>query len=359
MVNKEHLIHMTSGGVAGIAGAVITSPLEIIKIRLQSTTGLAGNAAFNEPTKLVHTTVPQTNLSQSSGILKFQCSPTRHLLQSALKGQRLSPAQAQLTEIPFQKTTTNKYQFNLNIMSHLRHIYAQEGWRAMFKGLGPTIAAVAPSKAIYFVTYNGVKRTLTNNNLDPNSAIVHSLAAASGGFANIGVVNPIHVVKTRLQLNNGKLSVLKCIIYTLRKEGILGFYRGSVASCYGVVEHIIHFVIYEKIKFNLGYYLSRFDDLLPLLSTDSQMVHNMVAGGFAKFIACCVAYPHEVVRTRTRESGYISTPFWTHIAAIYREGGGRALYRGIEIQMIRTIPNAAIVMATYEYTVNRLNETIG
>uniref|UniRef100_A0AC35U709 Mitochondrial carrier protein n=1 Tax=Rhabditophanes sp. KR3021 TaxID=114890 RepID=A0AC35U709_9BILA len=364
MVKREDLIHLIGGGVGGVVGATITCPLEIIKVRLQSTTGLAGNSVFNEPNPPYSGSNPSTsNTSSTNSSLKFRSTSTRQILENAVKTKGLTPAQAKLSELPFQKgaVASNKYQFNLNIMSHFKHIYAKEGWKAMFKGLGPTIAAVGPSKAIYFFTYNAAKRTLNDCQfVVPDSALVHMLAAASGGFATIGVVNPIQVVKTRLQLNNGKLSIMQCIGYTLRKEGIIGFYRGCVASCYGVVEAIIQFVLYEKIRLELSYYLSKFDSILPFrfFSADPQMVHFMLAGGFSKFVACCVAYPHEVVRTRTREAGYVRTGFWTHIGLIYKEGGFRALYRGIEIQMIRTIPNTAIVMATYEYTVKNLTERL-
>lgn len=43
-----------------------------------------------------------------------------------------------------------------------RHIIHTEGPRALFKGLGPNLVGVAPSRAIYFGTYAQSKRGLNN-----------------------------------------------------------------------------------------------------------------------------------------------------------------------------------------------------
>jgi solute carrier family 25 protein 33/36 len=77
----------------------------------------------------------------------------------------------------------------------------------------------------------------------------------------------------------------------------------------------------------------------------------MVAGGCAKFIACIIAYPHEVVRTRLREEGSNSKGFFKTLKALYREGRVPALYRGLSVQLLRSVPNTAITMGAYETVV--------
>lgn len=59
----------------------------------------------------------------------------------------------------------------------------------------------------------------------------------------------------------------------------------------------------------------------------------------------------EVVRTRLREEGNKYTGFWQTTNTIMREEGSRGLYRGLVTQLIRQIPNTAIMMATYEAVV--------
>ena len=56
----------------------------------------------------------------------------------------------------------------------------------------------------------------------------------------------------------------------------------------------------------------------------------------------------EVVRTRLREDGTKYTKFWQTTKTIYSEEGVRGLYRGLLTQLVRQVPNTAIMMVTYE-----------
>lgn len=59
----------------------------------------------------------------------------------------------------------------------------------------------------------------------------------------------------------------------------------------------------------------------------------------------------EVARTRLREEGSKYKRFWQTLSLVYQEEGHKGLYRGLSIQLIRQIPNTAIMMATYEAVV--------
>lgn len=61
-----------------------------------------------------------------------------------------------------------------------RHIVQTEGPKALFKGLGPNIVGVAPSRAIYFCTYSQAKAIL-NQHISPDTPIVHLSAASAAG----------------------------------------------------------------------------------------------------------------------------------------------------------------------------------
>ncbi len=52
-----------------------------------------------------------------------------------------------------------------------------------------------------------------------------------------------------------------------------------------------------------------------------------------------------------REEGSKYRTFWGTLATVAREEGRRGLYRGLTTQLIRQIPNTAVMMATYELTV--------
>jgi hypothetical protein len=59
----------------------------------------------------------------------------------------------------------------------------------------------------------------------------------------------------------------------------------------------------------------------------------------------------EVARTRLREEGTKYRSFFQTLLTVYGEEGPRGLYRGLTTQLVRQIPNTAIMMATYEAAV--------
>lgn len=81
-------------------------------------------------------------------------------------------------------------------------------------------------RAVYFYTYSSSKRFC--NQLDifvPNTAIVHMLSAGFAGFITATVINPVWLVKTRLQLHHGPLSIRECIKRIYQREGFKGYYK--------------------------------------------------------------------------------------------------------------------------------------
>jgi solute carrier family 25, member 33/36 len=85
--------------------------------------------------------------------------------------------------------------------------------------------------------------------------------------------------------------------------------------------------------------------------TTRDFVEFMAAGATSKTIASCVAYPHEVARTRLREEGSKYNSFFQTLLLVWKEEGKAGLYRGLATQLVRQIPNTAIMMATYEAVV--------
>jgi len=297
MPESSTLIHLIGGGVGGTVGAIVTCPLEVVKTRLQSS-----NISFH------------SNVDSGTQV-------------------RLGYSR---------------------IWSCLVHISAQEGVSGLFRGLGPTLIGVAPARSIYFWAYSTAKKWL-NVRLPADTAPVHILSAASAGLASSCTTNPLWVIKTRLQLESEKKSssIGSIIIKIYRESGLRGFWAGITASAWGISETVVHFVIYEELKRRLeksrGGGVERKKSAVDFLGL-------MLCGGVSKTIATCLAYPHEVARTRLREAGNKYNTFWGTIAMVYKQEGKTGLYRGLGTNLVRQIPNTAVMMATYElvvYAVNR------
>lgn len=245
----------------------------------------------------------------------------------------------------------------------IRDIARDESPRALFKGLVPTLVGVVPARSINFFTYGNGKQIIANrfNNGKENS-YVHLCAAAIAGIVTGTATNPIWVVKTRLQLSasdrlptvasyatssspgsffGGSVSTIRQIA---REEGIRGFYKGLSASYLGVTESTIQWVLYERLK---------------LLTASTQGAGGLqewagmlASAGTAKCVASLITYPHEVLRTRLRQplvdgrkkyTGLIQT-----LRLVIAEEGARSLYGGLSAHLMRVVPNAAVMYSIYE-----------
>ncbi|XP_063676233.1 solute carrier family 25 member 36-like [Bolinopsis microptera] len=264
-----------AGGVAGGVAAVITSPLEVIKTRLQS---------------------------------------------SKLYGTGL----------------------NQGLCRCLQDAVNNEGKRALFKGLGVTLLGVIPSRAVYFTTYTQGKRLFENGTRSPFQ--IHVYSSVLTGAVNVTWSNPLFVIRTRQQLqvdSKGRpmLSFWKCMVDTFRSDGILGFTRGMSASYIGITETVMALVLWEQFKKKINE------------SYGAGPIQSAVAAAGAKLIATTIAYPHEVIRTRLRETAGKDRKFKGFrqtVLLTIEEEGVRGLYRGLLPQLFRVVPNHAIMFLTFE-----------
>ena len=213
---------------------------------------------------------------------------------------------------------------------------------------------MAPSRAIYFWAYSTAKAKLNSSSgLPPNTELVHVLSAATAGLLSSCTTNPLWVIKTRMQLEREKASPsLATIVRTIYSErGVRGFWRGVSASAYGISETVLHFVIYEKLKQQWLDSQLTSGAVRGNERTVRDFLALMLCGGVSKTVATSLAYPHEVARTRLREAGNKYNSFWGSLATVHREEGLAGLYRGLGTNLVRQIPNAAVMMSTYELVV--------
>ncbi|KZC09213.1 Solute carrier family 25 member 36-A [Dufourea novaeangliae] len=323
--------------MAGTVGAIITCPLEVVKTRLQSSSGFYPPPVNKELTS-GHVTCKSFHKPERKGLCNG--GYTRHALVALSH-----------FGVPRQPGSTPHPRSAPGIYQCIRYIVQNEGTRALFKGLGPNLVGVAPSRAIYFCAYSKSKVAF-NEILPADTPIVHVLSAFCAGFVACTLTNPIWFVKTRLQLDHrtNRITAMECVQRIYGQSGILGFYKGIMASYVGISETVIHFVIYEAVKAWLTKHrsrVSRQDDI----KTIRDFIEFMIAASFSKTVASIFAYPHEVARTRLREEGTKYRTFWQTLRTVATEERIFGLYHGLGTHMIRQIPNTAIIMATYEAVV--------
>ncbi|KAL3510736.1 hypothetical protein ACH5RR_030137 [Cinchona calisaya] len=241
------------------------------------------------------------------------------------------------------------------IITSLQNIVRNEGFRGLYRGLSPTLAALLPNWAVYFTVYGHLK-SLLHFHVDSSGqlTIAANMIAASGAGATTAIAaNPLWVVKTRLQTQGMKQGVVPYhgILSALRRiaheEGIRGWYSGLLPSLAGIGHVAIQFPAYEHMKS----YLAKMNNKKINELSPGEVA---IASSISKIVASVMTYPHEVVRSRLQEQGQVRNPEIHYagvidcIKKISLRDGLPGFYRGCAANLLRTTPSAVITFTTYE-----------
>ncbi|ODQ44821.1 hypothetical protein PICMEDRAFT_74514 [Pichia membranifaciens NRRL Y-2026] len=306
-------VHFVAGGLGGMCGAIFTCPFDVVKTRLQS-------SVYRE---LYSSSVSSKNSVSTAGKVLTHFKETCLILNS---------------------------------------VYKNEGPRALFKGLGPSLVGVIPARSINFFTYGYSKDLLKQFDYfqGKETSFMHLLAGINAGVVTSTATNPIWLIKTRLQLDKATKKEYKnsldCIMKILKNEGFFALYKGLSASYLGSAESTLQWILYEQMKSFIhqrserhvleGKVRTSFDDATDWFARSG-------AAGFAKLIASLITYPHEVVRTRLRqaptEKGKAKyTGLVQCFKLVIKEEGFASMYGGLTPHLMRTVPNSMIMFGTWE-----------
>ena len=244
------------------------------------------------------------------------------------------------------------------IADKMLSIRKTEGFRSLFAGLSPALAASAVSWAGFFFMYERAKTRRTDENLHltrSEKMARDALSSIEAGAVMVLITNPIWLVKTRLQLQptyyKGLVDALTRIP---REEGIFALYRGLFPALLLTSHGAIQLVVYEELK--------RFRD--PNGSTAGLA---LVYGSIAKLAASIATYPYQVVKTRVQQRFPHSAAnnkknlAASELARTYycvkdtlRHEGLRGFFKGCWPSCLKVIPSAAITFWTYELILRRV-----
>lgn len=128
-----------------------------------------------------------------------------------------------------------------------------EGVRALYKGLIPTLAGIAPYAAINFASYDVAKKLYYGEN-GKQDAISNLFVGGASGTFSATICYPLDTVRRRMQMKGKTYNGMGDAFSTIfRKEGMGGFFKGWVANTLKVVpQNSIRFVAYETLKTLFG-----------------------------------------------------------------------------------------------------------
>jgi solute carrier family 25 aspartate/glutamate transporter 12/13 len=220
---------LVKGIIAGYIGAICVYPIDIIKTRMQNINYKNGLYCINDIIKKEGIkSFYNGSITQLIGIgpekaIKFIVND---IVCSSLCDSQINKIIAGACAGAAQVIVTNpieiikiQYQMNSNNKSLLQTIKYIGGFKNLYKGAYVCLLRDIPFSAIYFPTYDFLKK-----NID-NYFIASSLAAIPAAY----LVTPADVIKTKLQTkSNNYLSILDCIKKTYYNDGFKGFWRGGL-----------------------------------------------------------------------------------------------------------------------------------
>ncbi|KAL6947219.1 Mitochondrial oxaloacetate carrier protein [Hanseniaspora vineae] len=172
-------VNVVSGALSGIIGAIIGSPLYLVKTRMQS---------FSTAIKIGE----QTHYS--------------------------------------------------SFINGLTSIYKKEGgFIGLFRGVDAAILRTGAGSSVQLPIYNAAKHFLLEHNIMKEGTSLHLVSSTLSGIGVGVVMNPWDVILTRVYNQKGDLykGPIDCFVKTVRIEGVGALYKGFGAQLFRIAPHTI------------------------------------------------------------------------------------------------------------------------
>ncbi|KAJ6732835.1 hypothetical protein OIU74_004730 [Salix koriyanagi] len=178
----------------------------------------------------------------------------------------------------------------------------------------------------------------------------NATAGAVAGFATVASVHPLDVVRTRFQVDDGRVlnlpaykNTAHAILNIARLEGLKGLYAGFFPAVLGsTVSWGLYFFFYSRAK--QRYSKNRDEKLSPSL--------HLSSAAEAGALVCFCTNPIWLVKTRLQLQNPLhqTRPYsglYDAVKTIMREEGWRALYKGI-VPSLFLVSHGAVQFTAYE-----------
>lgn len=267
---------MLAGGSAGLCQIIITTPMELLKISMQDAgrqvskptpnySNVAASAA-NIGNLLTPTAERNSGLQATSKVVaRSMATSTLNPATVAASSMKQMAADAKYTAAKVVSSSAASKPTQLSARALTLHLLRTKGIFGLYKGTGATAMRDVSFSLIYFPLFAhlrdyGPKRPGTDT-----VVFYHTLLSGCvAGCVSAVVVNPIDVVKTRLQvLTRGAgedtyQGIVDCFKKILKKEGPQAFLKGSlcrvwvIAPLFGIAQTVYEFGIGEAVLGSLG-----------------------------------------------------------------------------------------------------------
>ncbi|KAG8225272.1 hypothetical protein J437_LFUL006505 [Ladona fulva] len=167
------------------------------------------------------------------------------------------------------------------------------GFRGIYAGLGPAAAGSAPNAAVFFCTYDWVKRKCCPLVEEKWLPLVHMLGASCGEVTACTVRVPVEIVKQRCQVAASK-SVFMVLSNIIKQGGLRGLYQGYFSTLLREIPFsLIQFPLWEGFK--TYWHMHR---VHQGINEELGAVRVSICGAIAGGISAALTTPMDVAKTQ-------------------------------------------------------------
>lgn len=364
----------------------IVTPLDVVRVRLQSQTTPTSSVDFSKLALRTSTLTPaqtaELGVTSCCREVFFQGNSAELCIAVPRSGDIIttttasaaSGADCAVHEV--QKKTYN------STFDGLRKIARNEGFTTLWRGLSPTLVMTIPANIIYFTGYDWLRY----NPMSPMSKLSSDNAPlVAGSTARIlaaSAVGPIELFRTRMQAASGTsttnhlMETFHGIKDMVASHGYVSMWRGLTLTLWRDVPFSgLYWWGYETIRSRLtdmredtrGRSFTRAESLQNARRRSQSEENHMetfvdafTAGALSGTFASIVTTPFDVGKTRTQVyrdvpgslAGKVHTPEGMNMMRllwhIFKTEGVPGLWRGWIPRTLKVAPACAIMISSYE-----------
>ncbi|KAI8913585.1 mitochondrial carrier domain-containing protein, partial [Gorgonomyces haynaldii] len=175
-------------------------------------------------------------------------------------------------------------------------------------------------------------------NVKKKNPSLHLLAGATSGLISCTLLQPLDLIKTRLQQDNLKSQrrIYSAVEQVYRSNGVAGFWKGTVPTLWRNVP-------------GSGLYFLTLNELKQRLTWLPQDVRHFVSGSVARVSVGLMMMPITVVKVRMESNLYQYQGVYGSLQSIIKQDGVRGLFSGWGVTALRDAPFAGIYVFFYEH----------